>query len=54
MFKDFGLFQIIAGIINIIAIFITAKTEEKEMIPGFGDQYFDYMKETKMFIPFIL
>lgn len=54
MFKDLGLFQIIAGVINLIAVYLTARIEEKEMIPRFGDQYIDYMKETKMFIPFIL
>ena len=54
MFKDLGLFQIIAGIINLIAVYITARIEEKEMMPRFGALYTDYMKETKMFIPFIL
>lgn len=34
-------------------LFITAKIEEKENIAYFGDAYRDYMKRTKMFIPFI-
>src|SRR4030066_566188 len=54
MFKDLGLFQVIAGTINIIAVFTTAKIEEKEMIARFGDQYIDYKKETKIFIPLIV
>jgi protein-S-isoprenylcysteine O-methyltransferase Ste14 len=54
MFKDPGLLQIIAGAVNIIALFFTAKIEEKEMIERFGDQYADYMKETKMFIPYLI
>ena len=54
MFKDPGTFQLIAGAVNIIALIFTARIEEKEMIKRFGDQYVDYMKETKMFIPFIV
>lgn len=52
-FKDPGPFQIIPGIINIIAIYFTARIEEKEMTAKFGEQYIDYMKDTKMFIPFL-
>ncbi|MCP4633809.1 MAG: isoprenylcysteine carboxylmethyltransferase family protein [candidate division Zixibacteria bacterium] len=32
---------------------VTAKTEEAENIRFFGNSYQDYMKQTKMFIPFI-
>jgi protein-S-isoprenylcysteine O-methyltransferase Ste14 len=46
--------QILLGIINLIAIYITARIEEKEMIAKFGDDYRIYMTETKMFIPYIL
>jgi len=53
MFKDLGSLQIIAGAVNAIAVYLTARMEEKEMIPRFGDQYIYYMKETKMFIPFL-
>jgi protein-S-isoprenylcysteine O-methyltransferase Ste14 len=45
---------IVLGIINLVAIYFTARIEENEMIRKFGDEYRDYMKETKMFIPFIL
>ncbi|MBI5008326.1 MAG: isoprenylcysteine carboxylmethyltransferase family protein, partial [Bacteroidia bacterium] len=51
MLKDAGPLQIILGIINTIAIILTALVEEKEMITKFGDEYREYMKETKMFIP---
>lgn len=54
MFKDPGTLQLIAGAVNIIALFFTAKIEEKEMQVRFGDQYVDYMKETKMFIPYLI
>jgi protein-S-isoprenylcysteine O-methyltransferase Ste14 len=46
--------QLCLGVINLIAVYITACIEEKEMISKFGDDYRVYMKETKMFIPFIV
>jgi protein-S-isoprenylcysteine O-methyltransferase Ste14 len=52
--KDPRLYQISLGIINLIAIWVTARIEEKEMIAKFGDEYRVYIKETKMFIPFII
>jgi protein-S-isoprenylcysteine O-methyltransferase Ste14 len=54
MLKDPGSVQIVLGIINLIAIYITSKIEEKEMIAKFGEDYRVYMNETKMFIPFII
>ena len=54
MFKNPANFQLVAGTINLIAIYFTARIEEREMIARFGDQYKDYMKETKMFIPLFL
>jgi len=54
MLKDPGAFQIVLGIINALAIYLTARIEEKEMIMKFGQNYKEYMHETKMFIPWIL
>jgi protein-S-isoprenylcysteine O-methyltransferase Ste14 len=54
MMKQTGILQISLEIINIIAIYLTARIEEKEMIDKFGDEYRDYMIDTKMFIPFLL
>ena len=54
MLKDMQATQLIAGFINLIAVYITARIEEGEMISRFGDDYREYMKETKMFIPFVL
>lgn len=54
MFKDPGYLQIICGVINSAAVFFTAKIEEKEMIARFGSRYREYMKGTKLFIPYIL
>jgi protein-S-isoprenylcysteine O-methyltransferase Ste14 len=53
MLKNPGTFQLIAGAINLIAVYLTARIEEKEMIARFSSQYTDYMNETKMFVPFI-
>jgi protein-S-isoprenylcysteine O-methyltransferase Ste14 len=54
MFKDPGNIELILGAVNLLAIFFTARIEEKEMTAKFGDLYKDYMKETKMFIPFVI
>ena len=45
---------LLLGVINLAAVWITSLVEEKEMIDRFGDPYREYMKETKMFIPFVL
>jgi protein-S-isoprenylcysteine O-methyltransferase Ste14 len=52
--KDPGSLQLLCGVINLIAVFLTARIEENEMISKFGNEYSEYVKETKMFIPFIL
>jgi len=54
MFKDTGNLQLIIGAINLIAVYLTSRIEEKEMLSRFGDSYRQYMGETKMFIPKIL
>lgn len=51
--KNPGLIQWIFALINFIALILTAKVEEKEMILKFGNDYKEYMKKSKMFIPFI-
>jgi protein-S-isoprenylcysteine O-methyltransferase Ste14 len=52
--KNPSIIQLILGTINLVAVFITARIEENEMIAKFADEYRLYMTETKMFIPFIL
>jgi protein-S-isoprenylcysteine O-methyltransferase Ste14 len=54
MLKKTGAWQIAAGSVNLAALWVTCKIEEKEMIAKFGDEYRKYMKETRMFIPFVL
>ncbi len=51
--KDPGLTQVVLGIVNIIALYFTAISEEKEMVTRFGNEYKDYMKRSKMFLPYI-
>jgi len=53
MLKDPDNLQLIAGAINIVAIYFTARIEEKEMIAKFGESYIQYMWETRMFIPYL-
>jgi protein-S-isoprenylcysteine O-methyltransferase Ste14 len=53
MFKDPGKIQILLGIINIVALYLTSRIEEREMISKFGIEYTEYIKESKMFIPFV-
>jgi protein-S-isoprenylcysteine O-methyltransferase Ste14 len=54
MMKDTGLPQLILGLVNLLAVFITSKIEEKEMTVRFGKDYEEYIRETKMFIPYII
>jgi protein-S-isoprenylcysteine O-methyltransferase Ste14 len=51
--KDISLGTILLAIVNIFALYLTAKTDEKEMLGRFGSEYAAYMKKTRMFIPFI-
>jgi protein-S-isoprenylcysteine O-methyltransferase Ste14 len=46
--------QLILAFINLLAVYFTARIEEHEMIVKFGEEYKTYIKDTKMFIPFIL
>jgi protein-S-isoprenylcysteine O-methyltransferase Ste14 len=54
MLKNPQVAQLILGVINLLAVYITAHIEEKEMLAKFGDDYRAYMQETKMFIPFVI
>jgi len=51
--KDPGPFQLLLGVVNMISVYLTARIEEKEMITRFGNDYRQYMTETRMFIPFV-
>jgi protein-S-isoprenylcysteine O-methyltransferase Ste14 len=52
-FKRIIWFEVILAITVTLFLIMTAKKEEVENIEFFGDEYRDYMKQTKMFIPII-
>lgn len=54
MLKDPSFLQIILAVINLVAVYLTAKIEEKEMIARFGRDYIEYIQETKMFLPYLI
>ena len=54
MMKDPKIPAILLGVINLVCVFFTALAEEKEMIEKFGEPYKEYMKETKMYMPYIM
>jgi protein-S-isoprenylcysteine O-methyltransferase Ste14 len=54
MMKDPQRLALLFGLVNFIGVYFTARIEEKEMIEKFGDAYREYMKETKMFIPYVV
>jgi len=44
---------IIISVLSSIFLYITAKTEEKEDIKFFGEEYIKYIKKSKMFVPYV-
>jgi protein-S-isoprenylcysteine O-methyltransferase Ste14 len=44
---------LIVAIFSSLFLFLTAVADEKECIEYFGDEYIEYAKKTKRFIPFI-
>ncbi|MCK4749063.1 MAG: isoprenylcysteine carboxylmethyltransferase family protein [Bacteroidales bacterium] len=54
MMKQLQWPQIIMSLVNLLVLWLTARVEEGEMIRKFGQEYVDYMKKTKMFIPYLL
>lgn len=53
MFKFISLLTVLLSMITLIFVILTAKAEEKENMSFFGSEYEDYMKKSKMFIPFV-
>jgi protein-S-isoprenylcysteine O-methyltransferase Ste14 len=54
MMKDPDWPGILLALLNGLALYLTARVEEEEMIIRFGKDYKAYMTGTKMFIPYIL
>lgn len=53
LFKRIIWYEVLLTIFTTIFLIITAKKEEVKNIKFFGDKYQEYMKNTKMFIPFV-
>lgn len=53
LFKNLSVLTILLTSFAILFLILTAKVEEKENISFFGNSYSEYMKATKMFVPFI-
>ena len=53
LLKDISLLPVALAAVAIVFSVATAIVEEKENLQRFGDEYADYMKSTKRFIPFI-
>lgn len=60
LFLTWGIFfklpSLVGGILAAIAtlfLILTAKAEETENIRYFGDSYIEYMRKTKMFVPYL-
>jgi protein-S-isoprenylcysteine O-methyltransferase Ste14 len=51
--KHISWIGILLAVINTILLIITAKKEEEENIQYFGERYREYMKDTKMLVPFL-
>jgi protein-S-isoprenylcysteine O-methyltransferase Ste14 len=45
---------LIISVISTILLYLTARFEEKENITYFGEKYRDYIKKSKMFVPFLI
>lgn len=54
MSKYISFYTVILGALSSIFLIFTARFEEKENIKFFGPEYEEYMKKTKMFIPFVI
>lgn len=52
-FKHISIFSVIFVLLTTGFLIATAKVEENENLAKFGDEYVEYLKETKMFIPFL-
>lgn len=52
--KNPGGLLLIVSLLSTIFLYLTAIFDEKECIIYFGEKYSDYIKRTRMFIPFIV
>jgi len=52
-FKDLSVPAVVLGLVATMFLLRTAKTEEEENITRFGDGYREYMRRTRLFVPFV-
>ena len=52
-FKNINWIGALLAVVTTIILIMTARREEIENIQFFGENYQEYMKRTKMFVPFI-
>lgn len=52
--KDITTLSIFLGVLVSLFLYVAAKTEERENIDFFGDDYLSYTEDVKMFIPFVV
>ena len=52
-FKELSLFATFLIALEMVCLYFTARSEEKENLIRFGESYAVYMKHSRMFIPFI-
>lgn len=53
-FKNSTFQLVIIAILSTVFLYLTAIFDEKECIAYFGDKYSEYIKRSKMFIPYII
>jgi protein-S-isoprenylcysteine O-methyltransferase Ste14 len=54
LLKNITWIGILMAVANTVFLAVTARMEEEENIRYFGDSYREYMKQTRMFIPFVI
>ena len=52
-FKQPSWTGVVLALVNTAAMYATARTEEREMLRGFGSEYESYRQKTKMFVPYM-
>ncbi|MBN1143323.1 MAG: isoprenylcysteine carboxylmethyltransferase family protein [Bacteroidales bacterium] len=52
-FKNASFFLFLVAAVSTVFLYITSRYDEKECTRYFGEQYSEYMKRSKMFVPFV-
>ncbi len=54
LLKSVSIIGFVLACVATLAVFATAKAEEAENVARFGDEYRDYMKRSRRFVPFVV